>query len=159
MAGVPDDQDRQSSMSVTNQIINLVHTHLGISMVPNDIDIAHRLGKFKPNTNRPVIVKFVRRQTKIDILQKAKLFKGLGIYVNEDLTKLNAEVLASVRLKQPSSVERSWSFEGKIFALFKGNQQGTQIKHSEFKTWLEKPWPKKSYSESVTSARNKVASH
>ncbi|KAH3842900.1 hypothetical protein DPMN_116404 [Dreissena polymorpha] len=97
MAGVPDDQDRQSSVSVTNQIINLVHTHLGISMVPNDIDIGHRLGKFKPNSNRPVIVKFVRRQTKIDILQKAKLFKGLGIYVNEDLTKLNAEVLASVR--------------------------------------------------------------
>ncbi|KAH3841373.1 hypothetical protein DPMN_114832 [Dreissena polymorpha] len=72
----------------------------------------------------------------------SKLFKGSGIFVNEDLTKLNAEVLASVRLKQPSAVEKTWSFEGKIFALFKGNEHATQIKFSDFKNWLEKPWPK-----------------
>ncbi|KAH3831276.1 hypothetical protein DPMN_104538 [Dreissena polymorpha] len=75
-------------------------------------------------------------------MSKAKLFKGLGIFVNDDLTKLNAEVLASLRLKQPSAVERSWSFEGKLHAVFKGNQQPTQIKHSEYNLWLEKPWPK-----------------
>ncbi|KAH3855833.1 hypothetical protein DPMN_098403 [Dreissena polymorpha] len=46
-------------------------------------------------------------QTKIDILRKAKLFKGSGIFVNEDLTKLNAEVLASVSLKQSSAVEKN----------------------------------------------------
>ena len=94
-------------------------------------------------------MKFVRRQTKIDILRKAKAFKGSSIFANEDLTKLNAEVLASVRLKQPSDVEKAWSFDGKIFALFKGNQHATQIKYPDFKNWLEKPWPKKSYSESA----------
>ncbi|KAH3890807.1 hypothetical protein DPMN_014895 [Dreissena polymorpha] len=131
-----------------------------MSILPNHIDIAHRLGQFKSNSNRPVIIRFVRRQTKIDILRKAKLFKGPGIFVNEDLTKLNAEVLASVRLKQPSAVEKSWSFEGKIFAQFKGNQHATQIKRSEFKTWLEKSWPKKTYPECVenpASARNRVS--
>ena len=104
----------------------------------------------------------MRRQIKIDILQKAKLFKESGIYVNEDLTKLNAEVLASVRLKQPNTDETSWSFEGKIFALLKGYQNATQIKPSEFKSWLEKPWPKRSYSdcvESTNSQRNKVSSN
>ncbi|KAH3870369.1 hypothetical protein DPMN_033553 [Dreissena polymorpha] len=100
-----------------------------MSIVPNEIGITHRLGQFKPNSIRPVIVIFVRRQTKIDILRKTKLFNGSGIFVNEDLTKLNAEVLASVRLKHPSAVEKSWSFEGKIFALFKENQHATQIKH------------------------------
>ncbi|KAH3771145.1 hypothetical protein DPMN_172447 [Dreissena polymorpha] len=149
IAGVPEDQDRQSSVSVTNKIVSLVNTHLGISIEPHDIDIAHRLGKFSPNKNRPVIVRFVRRQIKIDILRKAKLFKGSGIFVNEDLTKLNAEVLASVRLKQPSAVDKTWSFEGKIFALFKGNEHAIQIKFADFKDWLEKPWPKKSYSECV----------
>ena len=162
IAGIPEDQDRQSSVSVANKVVTLVNEHLGIAIEPNDIDIAHRLGKFKPNCNRPVIVRFVRRQTKIDIMRKAKLFKGSSIFVNEDLTKLNAEVLASLRLKQPSSVEKSWSYEGKIYALFKGNEQPTHIKYSEYKLWLEKPWPKKSYSESVgttTSTRNKVPAH
>ncbi|KAH3851522.1 hypothetical protein DPMN_094004 [Dreissena polymorpha] len=44
ITGVPKDQDRKSSESVTNKFITLVNTHLGMSIVPNDIDIAHRLG-------------------------------------------------------------------------------------------------------------------
>ncbi|XP_052252442.1 uncharacterized protein LOC127859072 [Dreissena polymorpha] len=162
IAGVPEDQDRQSSVAVTNKVISLVNAHLGISIHPSDIDIAHRLGKYKPNTNRPVIVRFVRRQTKIDILRNAKQFKGSGIFVNEDLTKLNAEVLASVRLKQTSTVQRAWSFEGKLFALLKVNEHAKQINYSEFKDWLDKPWPKKSYSESVeipARAKSRVTSN
>ncbi|KAH3778259.1 hypothetical protein DPMN_179714 [Dreissena polymorpha] len=61
----PQDQDRQSSVSVTQKIVELVNSHLRIPIQPYDIDIAHRLGKFRPNSNRPVIVRFVRRQTKI----------------------------------------------------------------------------------------------
>ncbi|KAH3700361.1 hypothetical protein DPMN_075337 [Dreissena polymorpha] len=134
--------------------VNHVNKHLGTVIEPNGIDIAHRPGKFKPNINRRVIVRFVRRETKIYIMRKATLVKGSGIFVKEDLTKLNVEVLASLRLKRRSVVERSWSFEGKICALFKGNQQTTHIKYSEYKLWLEKPWPKKSYSESVETPVN-----
>ncbi|KAH3748759.1 hypothetical protein DPMN_183210 [Dreissena polymorpha] len=49
ITGVPEDQDRQSSESVTNKSVTLVNTHLGMSIVPNEIDTAHRLGQFKPN--------------------------------------------------------------------------------------------------------------
>ncbi|KAH3873019.1 hypothetical protein DPMN_036244 [Dreissena polymorpha] len=38
ITGVPEDQDRQSSESVTNKFVTLVNTHLGTSIVPNDID-------------------------------------------------------------------------------------------------------------------------
>ncbi|KAH3740612.1 hypothetical protein DPMN_047318 [Dreissena polymorpha] len=54
---------------------------------------------------RPVIVRFIRRQTKSDVKRNAKLLKGSGIFLNKDLTKLNAEILASVRLKDPETVE------------------------------------------------------
>ena len=151
MTGVLDDQERQSSSTVTQKIISLVNEHLGIPITPSDIDIAHRLGKFKPTENRPIIIKFVRRQTKVDILRKAKQFRGTGIFVNEDLTKLNAEILASVRLKDSANVEKCWSFEGKIYALFKGNQHATQIAFADYKNWLSKPWPRKSYSESLNT--------
>ncbi|KAH3884734.1 hypothetical protein DPMN_008720 [Dreissena polymorpha] len=49
-----------------------------------------------------------------------------------------------------------------IFALFKENEHATQITFSDFKNRLEKPWPKKSYSESVetpSSATNRVSSN
>ncbi|KAH3848573.1 hypothetical protein DPMN_090951 [Dreissena polymorpha] len=78
----------------------------------NDLE---QLGKYTPNKNRPVIVKFVRRQTKIDIMKRARNQKGTGTFNNEDLTQTNAEVLASLRLKEPGRVKKAWSFKGKLF--------------------------------------------
>ncbi|KAH3898543.1 hypothetical protein DPMN_022778 [Dreissena polymorpha] len=128
MTGVPGDQDRQSSIAVTTQVVSLVNRYLNIPINESDIDIAHRLGKFKQGGNRPVII-------------------------NDDLTKLNAEVLSSARLKDPQNVVRAWSFEGSIYVLFKGNQQAVQIKHADYKSWLEKSWPKKLFPKRRTSAQ------
>ncbi|KAH3859728.1 hypothetical protein DPMN_102551 [Dreissena polymorpha] len=60
-------------------------------------NIVHRLGKFKQTGNRPIIIKLFRRQTKVDILRKAKQIRGTGICVNEDLTKLNAEIVLTLK--------------------------------------------------------------
>ena len=67
------------------------------------------------NRNSPVIVQCMRRQSKIDVMKSVKLLKGTGIYINEDLTKIIAEVLASLRLKEPCRVEKAWPNKGKIF--------------------------------------------
>ncbi|KAH3727889.1 hypothetical protein DPMN_053835 [Dreissena polymorpha] len=91
---------------------SLLTKKLGMPIATTDIDVAHRLGKFAKNKSRPVIVKFLRRQTKIEIMKRAKMLKGSRLFINEDLTKLNAEVLASLRLKEPDLIERAWSFEG-----------------------------------------------
>ncbi|KAH3751614.1 hypothetical protein DPMN_186182 [Dreissena polymorpha] len=94
-------------MVVADETISLLSKKLGLKLESKDVDVAHRLGKYAPNKNRPVIVKFVRQQTKIDIMQRAKLLKGTGVFINEDLTKINAEVLSSLRLKEPDLVERA----------------------------------------------------
>ncbi|KAH3796029.1 hypothetical protein DPMN_149593 [Dreissena polymorpha] len=59
----------------------------------------------------------------------------------------NADVLAFVRLKQPSAVERAWYFEGKIFAVFKGNKHATQIQRTRIQKLAGKVVAQKSYSE------------
>ncbi|KAH3719915.1 hypothetical protein DPMN_062799 [Dreissena polymorpha] len=51
MSGVPDDQDRQSSIAVTTQVVSLVNGYLNIPINERDIDIAHRLGKFAGRYN------------------------------------------------------------------------------------------------------------
>ncbi|KAH3827717.1 hypothetical protein DPMN_129658 [Dreissena polymorpha] len=38
---------------------------------------------------------------------------------------------------------------GKIYALFKGNQHDTQVAYVDYKSWFTKPWPRKSYSDSL----------
>ncbi|KAH3851617.1 hypothetical protein DPMN_094099 [Dreissena polymorpha] len=47
-------------------------------------------------------------------MKRAKLLKGIDISINGDLTKTNAEVLVSLRLKEPDKVEKAWPRDGRL---------------------------------------------
>jgi exosome complex exonuclease DIS3/RRP44 len=160
ITGLPNDIDGQTSQAVAEQSVDLLNKKLGLQIEYRDIDVAHRLGKFTHTKNRPAIVKFVRRQTKIDIMKRAKLLKGTGIFINEDLTKTNAEVLASLRLKEPTRIEKAWSYEGKLFAKYKGSERHEQIHFDQYHTLLSKPWPSKdnTYARKVSSSDRNLRS-
>ena len=66
----------------------------------------------------------------------------MRVYVNEDLTQLNAHVMTSIRKELPNEVETSWSNNGRLF--FK-NKSGSEheVKYKDYKHWLEMDWPKK----------------
>ncbi|KAH3870834.1 hypothetical protein DPMN_034025 [Dreissena polymorpha] len=91
-------------MAVADETVLMLNQKLGTHIETWDIDVALCHGKYAQHKCRPVIVKFVRRQTKIEIMKRAKLLTGTGIFINEDLTKINTEVLASLRLKEPELV-------------------------------------------------------
>ncbi|KAH3739411.1 hypothetical protein DPMN_046063 [Dreissena polymorpha] len=77
------DSENQTSIQVAEHTAKMMSHHLNVRLEYKDIDIAHRLGKYIPNKNRAVIVKFVRRQTKIDVMKRAKQLKGTGIYIKK----------------------------------------------------------------------------
>ena len=124
-------------------IIKLNNTRLGLSLNYQDIDIAHRLGRFKHGKRRPVIVKFVHRHVKHNVLRNAHKLKNTSLSINEDLTYINQSVLASLRLKPKGkdTIEKSWSVEGKLFAKYKNNVV-KQVKYEDYAEWLALPWPK-----------------
>ena len=88
---------------------------MGLDLSVQQIDIGHRLGPFSRDRNRNVIVKFISRQVKFNILAHCSALRNTGVYINEDLTRLNSKVLSSMRLKDPGNVEKAWSYEGKLF--------------------------------------------
>jgi len=100
ISGINGDAHRQTSEATTELFRNTIKEKTGVYIDEHEIDIAHRLGKFKQGKQRPIIVKFVRRQTKIKVFKHAKQLRQSSIYINEDLTKLNQEVLSSVRMKE-----------------------------------------------------------
>lgn len=60
-------------------------THLGIQA--GDIERAHRLGKRRPNFDRPIIVKFLNFKSKMDVLRNAPKLKKLEypkVWLDED---------------------------------------------------------------------------
>ncbi|KAH3777430.1 hypothetical protein DPMN_178873 [Dreissena polymorpha] len=155
ISGLANDSDQQTSMVVADETISLLSKKLGLKLESKDVDVAHRLGKYAPNKNRPVIVTLVRRQSKLDIMQRAKLLKGTGVY--EDLTRINAEVLSSLRLKEPDLVERAWSREGKLFVRYRGQDRNELVSFDKYKLWLAKPWPIKNNGATRTKYARKVS--
>ena len=116
---------------------------MGLDLSMYDIDIAHRLGRYDENKIRPMIVKFVSRQTKYNVMRNTKHLRGTKLSVNEDLTRLNQQdfVLSSVRLKSKDKVVKAWSFEGKLY--LKDKKDKTEVvTYSKYQMWLDLPWPK-----------------
>lgn len=88
----------------------------GITIGSDDISACHRLGP-KRDGARPIICKFVSRQTKARLMKDRKNLKGKEgferVYVNEDLTQLRKRLLDVV--KRCPRVSRSSTKDGKIF--------------------------------------------
>ncbi|KAH3896098.1 hypothetical protein DPMN_020271 [Dreissena polymorpha] len=106
----------------------------------SDIDISHRLGKFKAGYNRPIIVKFVTRQKRYYVMYNRKVFKGSNIHINEDLTNINQKVLMTIK-KALSENEAVWSWYGKLYhKTTKGEIR--PIDFEDYKQWMGKEWPK-----------------
>ena len=136
-----NDSLGETAEMTTTKVINLINDKLSITATENDVDISHRMGPFDHNKNRPVIVKFTRRHVQNNVMKNAKMLKGTGIYVNEDLTKLNAKVLTAMRLKDKDNIARAWSFQGKLFLKDKTDHI-EEVKYKDFSYWLKKDWPK-----------------
>ena len=69
----------------------------------------------------------------------AKTLKGTNIYINEDLTHLNQEVLASIRRNAKDKIYHSWSFEGNIYIRYQDNDKKVYtnvVPYKRFSYWL-----------------------
>ena len=60
-----------------------------------------------------MIVKFVSRTTKSEIIQNRRALKGTKIVIKEDLTQTNQRLLKSAQ--EHRNVKSAWSSNGKIF--------------------------------------------
>ena len=79
------------------QVIDFLNVRLGLHIEWQDICIAHRLGQREAHRYRSIIVKFVRRTTKLDILENRHRLKGSGIVIAEDLTPENNKLFWELR--------------------------------------------------------------
>ena len=68
-------QDKQDP---GDAVIDVVKNHLATTLPRSAIEICHPLGKNTTNNKRPLIVKFLYRDVKWDIMKKRKLLKKNG---------------------------------------------------------------------------------
>lgn len=131
--GIEDTIRSEQSRQTIDTVIRIIKNKLDINLSHRDIDTAHRLGQFREDGNRPIICKFVSRETKYEVIRARKMLKGTTIVIREDLTQKNAKLLETVSRRE--EVQSAWSVEGKIVAMV---QNGRKI-HVGLDTDLSKP--------------------
>ena len=165
--GLPEDTQGQ----VDEKILAMVNNNLQLPLTIDDIEVAHRLGKppttklvrvsgpagpdgvppqmatLIPDDNgvlpapRPVIVKFVSRRVKAQVMKaRTKLKdnpckdvadKPLKVYLCDDLTKRRAHLAFLARkLKQDNIIADTWVFDSRIFVKDKFNRV-SRINHEK----------------------------
>ena len=78
-------------------VIEFCRNELGIEVKHEEIDGAHCVGKPNSDGARALIVKFKSYESKRKIMINKRKLKGRKLYVNEDLTWVNQQLLKRVR--------------------------------------------------------------
>ena len=78
---------------------------------------AQRRAKFPP----AIIIRFVNRKQKVQLLQQYKKLKDTGVYVNEHLTKKNGDIAKQARtLRNDKKIKATWIRNCKVFIRTNG---------------------------------------
>jgi CTP-dependent riboflavin kinase len=117
----------------------LLKDKLGINSKAADIDAAHILPKqTKPDGSQDekppnIIVKFAKRETRDEAIQRRRQLKGSGVVILEDLTQMNVKLMT--RVKNHDQIKQTWSQNGKIIGL---THAGRKIRFELFDSINEK---------------------
>ena len=140
VTGVPQKPDED-----TTQIMCQIAHSIGIQISPSDISVSHRNGKSLGSNPRPILVKFVRREVKNQILQRKKFTRNIThdpdgnavkIFLDEALTSMRASVCKKLRTDRVDHYTR----DGKVF-LKTGENSYTVLDFPE--DWVELDWSDK----------------
>lgn len=87
-----------------------------ISIHKESIAACYTLPKRNGQMERTIILRFVNRKQKIELLKQGKKLKDTQVYVNEHLTKRNAEIAKHARaLKKQRKIHSTWTRDCKIW--------------------------------------------
>ena len=103
-------------------IPKLVKDTLHVNISPADISTAHRLITRKNTDKRDIIVKFCRRNCKVDILKACRTVKPPNFFANEHLTPQRqtiAYVLRKCKRQFPHIISGTTTIEGKNYVWLK----------------------------------------
>ena len=107
-------QQKEEAIMKSN-FVKFASERLKVKIEGPDIIAIHTLKK-RPDGMEPVLVKFGYNSVKRDIMSARKRLKGTDIYINDQLTKKNAEIEKKARImRKDKMIHSSWTFNGRIF--------------------------------------------
>lgn len=131
-ASVTEHKDSQNVSteelkSLERQVVHFFESK-NITIQGNNIAACHTLPRKDSKTKPVIVVRFVNRKHKAELLRQSKKLKGTGVYINEHLTKKNADLARQARmLKKQHKIQATWTRNCKIIIRLNGSPEEAKV--------------------------------
>ncbi|KAI3370900.1 hypothetical protein L3Q82_007410 [Scortum barcoo] len=117
----------EMEVSMGQQVVAFLQSK-GIELDGNNIESCHPLPRRKASDRPSIIMRFVNRKHKITLLKEGRKLKGTDVYINEHLTKYNADIAKKARyLKKQKKIQHTWSTNCKVFIKLNGSPEEAKV--------------------------------
>lgn len=131
--GEPPEQELRS---LEEQVMAFFKSK-GIEMDSKNIEGCHPLPR--KNQIPAIIIRFVNRKQKKELLKQGRKLKGTNVYLNEHLIKKNADIARQARiLRKQKKIQSTWTSDCKIFIKLNGTPEQAKVLVIKEMTELEK---------------------
>ncbi|KAI9999416.1 hypothetical protein NQD34_018229 [Periophthalmus magnuspinnatus] len=132
-----EEPSEQETHSAEQQVASYLHGR-GIEMDLEDIEACHPLPT--GNGRSPaVIMRFVNRKNKLALLKQGRKLKGTNVFMNDHLTRRNAEIAKKARLlRREHKIQHTWVRNCKIFIKLNGTPEEAKVLMVKSKEELDK---------------------
>lgn len=108
-SGDPGEDQEQDESSVEQQVANFLHSR-GINMEVNNIEGCPHLPRRNDNNTPVVVIRLANKKPKISLLKQGRKLKGSNVYINDHLTKRNADIARKARsLRKEGKIQSTWT--------------------------------------------------
>lgn len=115
-------------VSSTEQQVAAFLQSKGIDLNCDNIEACHLLPRRNPTNKPAVIIRFVNRKHKNALLKQGRKLRGSDVFINEHLTKNNAEIARRARyLKKQKKIQNTWTANCRIFIKLNGTPEEAKV--------------------------------
>ena len=120
-----EDAPLNELQTLEEQVIHFFHSKQ-IAIEKESISACHLLPKRASNragqTEPNIIMRFANRKHKTDLLRQGRKLKGTNVFMNEHLTKKNADMARCARLlRKQNKINSTWTRDCKIWIRTNGS--------------------------------------
>lgn len=127
-SGMEGQDAPPEELQTLEQQVGVFLTTKNIIINTKDISACHLLPR-KDNSAEPaIVVRFVNRQHKDDLLRQARKLKGSGMFINEHLTRKNADIARQARkLRNQKNTQATWTRNGRVLIRLNGSSEEARV--------------------------------
>lgn len=121
------ETNEKDATSVEQQVTAFLHS-TGIELDRDNIEACHTLPRRNKIDKPAIIIRFTNRKHKIELLKQGRRLRGTNVYLNEHLTKKNADIARMARLlRKQKKLQSTWTANYKIFIKTNGSPEQAKV--------------------------------